>query len=213
MSAMWIEPPPPPREKGCFAKGCLILMVFFIVLAIAFIGGTFYAVRHLRSNYFPRTQVELPASTASEEEQQMALANWKLFERKARAHMPAQIEMTADELNALIASNPRLRGKAYVTIEDNTARLRVSAPLDGSRWLRGHFVNGECTVQSASSGNPDDAHISNVIVNGRAVDAAALTWRYPWSLRSFISRWTEENDLKTFEIREGRVLLETKGSG
>src|ERR1700730_3839160 len=123
MSAMWIEPPPPQRGMGCFSKGCLILTVFFIVLALAFMGGTFYAVRYLRSNYFPETQVELPANAASEREQKVALANWRIFERAARAHMPARIEMTADELNALIAANPKLRGKAYVTIEDNVARL------------------------------------------------------------------------------------------
>jgi hypothetical protein len=213
MSAMWIEPPPPQRGMGCFAKGCLILTVFFIVLAMAFTGGTFYAVRYLRANYFPRTQVELPANTSSEREQQLALANWRIFERTARAHMPARIEMTADELNALIASNPKLRGKAYVTIEDNVARLRVSVPIVSSRWLRGHYVNGEGTVQSASSGDPEDARITNVIVNGHVVEEAALTWRYPWSLRSFISRWTEENDLRTFEIHDGKVILETKGSG
>lgn len=208
---MWIEPPPPQRGMGCFSKGCLILTVFFIVLALAFIGGTFYAVRYLRSNYFPKTQVELPANRASEREQQLALANWKIFERKARAHMPARIEMTADELNALIASNPKLRDKAYVTIEDNVARLRVSAPISSSRWLRGHYINGECTVQSASSGDPEDARITNVIVNGHVVEEAALTWRYPWSLRSFISHWTDENNLKTFDLREGKVILETKG--
>jgi hypothetical protein len=198
---------------GCFGKGCLILTVFFIVLAIAFIGGTYYAVRYLRSNYFPETQVELPATTASEREQQLALANWRIFEKKARAHMPARIEMTADELNALIASNPRLRGKAYVTIEDNVARLRVSVPIISSRLLRGHYLNGECTVQSASSGDPEEAHITNVIVNGHVVEEAALTWRYPWSLRSYISRWTEENDLRTFELHDGKMILETKGSG
>jgi hypothetical protein len=212
MSAMWIEPPPRPREKGCFAKGCLILTIFLIVLCAAFAVGTFYAVRYLRTNYFPTTQVELPANTASEEEQQLALAHWRIFERLARAHMPARIDMTADELNALIASQPKLRGKAYVTIDNNVARVQVSVPLNTTRWLRGHYVNGECTVQSASSRDPGDARISNVIVNGNVVEDAALAWHYPWSLRSYISYWTERNNLKTFEINDGKIILETKGT-
>ena len=198
---------------GCFAKGCLILVVFFMLLVAAFIGGTIYAVRYLRTNYFATETVELPASTPTEQEQQLARANWKIFERSARAHQTARIEMTADELNALIASEPKLRGKAYVSIENDAARLQVSFPLDRVRLLRGRYVNGEGTVQSAPSGNPGDARITNVIINGKAVPDEPLTWHGPFSLRRYIEEWTEENDLKTFEVRDGKVILETKGSG
>jgi hypothetical protein len=121
--------------------------------------------------------------------------------------------MTADELNALIASEPKLRGKAFVSIENDAARLQVSVPLDEVRWLRGRYMNAECTVESASSGNPADAHIRNLIVNGRAAPDEALNWRGPFSLRRYVEDWTEQNDLKTFEIRDGKVILETKGSG
>jgi hypothetical protein len=213
-SPSWIEPPPPRQSgMGCFAKGCLILTVFCVLLAVAFVFGSIYAVRHLRTTFFATENAELPANTATPEEQQLALAHWKIFERSARAHVPARIEMTAQELNALIAAQPKLRGKAYVWIENDVGRVRLSIPLADVRWLRGNYVNGECTVQPAPNGNPDEARISNVVLNGHNVDDAALTWRYPWSLRGFISKWTDENDLKTFEIREGKVILETKGSG
>ena len=42
-SSSWIEPPPAQRGLGCFAKGCLILTVFFILLALAFVAGTYFA--------------------------------------------------------------------------------------------------------------------------------------------------------------------------
>src|SRR5438309_3099401 len=125
----WIEAPPPQRGMGCFAKGCLILIAFFILLGLAFVGGTFFAVRYLRSTYFPTQQVQLPANTATENEQQSARTKWNSFERDAHAQAPARIEMTADELNALIASEPKLRGKARVSIDNNVGRLQVSIPL------------------------------------------------------------------------------------
>lgn len=215
MSATWIEPPPPPqRETGCFAKGCLILVVFCIILGIAFIGGTFYAVRYLRTTYFPTTPTQLPSNTTTEEDQRLALANWEIFERKARAHLPARIEMTAAQLNALIAAEPELRGKALVSIDEHDiAYLKVSFSLADVRWLRGHYVNGECAIRSAADGNPANARFTRVIVNGEPVPEEALQWRYPWSLRGFISRWTEQNDLKIFLIRDGKIILETQGSG
>src|SRR5438105_3786322 len=105
----WIEPPPPQKGMGCFAKGCLILFAFFILLGLAFIGGTSLAVRYLKGEYFPPVNMQLPVEAATEHEEQVAHNAWRSFEIHARAHEPARIELTADEVNALIASEPALR--------------------------------------------------------------------------------------------------------
>jgi hypothetical protein len=210
LNPTWIEPPPTQRGMGCFAKGCLTLIAFFVFLGLAFIGGTYFAVRYLRTAYFPTTRVEVPAATATEEEQQSARTHWDTFERAARAHTPARIEMTADELNALIAAEPELRGKARVSITDNVGHLQVSVPLD-TRLFRGHYINAECTVEAAEDGNPDDARLTRVVINGKTMPGDALNWRGPWSLHRYISDWTEPRDLKKFEIRDGKVILETRG--
>ena len=209
----WIEPPPPQKGMGCFAKGCLILISFFVLLGIAFVGGTYLAMRYFRSEYFSTTQVQLPAPAASEQAQAAARARWDAFERAARTHQPARIELTADDLNALIASEPKLRGRAHVSIEENVGQLRVSMPLDGVKWLRGHFLNAECTVQSGASGNPAEARITGIIVNGRPVGDEVVHWQYrSWSLHRYISDWSNDNNLERFEIGNGKVVLQTKGT-
>jgi hypothetical protein len=196
---------------GCFAKGCLILVAFFVLLGLAFVGGTFLAVRTLKTAYFPTTRVTLPPPAAAPEEQELARTRWSAFEQAARAHTPAHIEMTADELNALIASNPKLRGKGFVSIENDVARVQLSIPLDEVRWLRGHYVNAECIVQAGESGKPEDARITHIVINGKPVDDEALNWRGPWSLRRYLENWTEKSNLQAFEIQDGRVILETRG--
>jgi hypothetical protein len=208
----WIDPPPPQRGIGCFAKGCLILAVFFFFLGLAMIGGTIYGLRYLRANYFATARVQLPPNTSTEGEQQLARQKWYSFERAARANMPAHIEMTADELNALIASEPKLRNKAYITVNDNVGHVRVSVPLDDVTWLKGHYINGECVVQSSVSGNPAGARITSLVINGHPVSDDAFNLQYPpWSLRRYLSNWTEQKHLKTFQIRDGKVILESKG--
>ena len=77
--------------------------------------------------------------------------------------------MSADELNALIASEPKLHGNAYATIEDNTAHLQLSMPIGKARWLNGRYLNAQCSIESAPSGKPEDARITSIIVNGRPV--------------------------------------------
>ena len=122
-SSSWIEPPPHQRGLGCFAKGCLILVVFGILLGLSFVAGTYYASRFLRTEYFSAAHERLPISHASVEDEQAVRTRWNAFEKAARAHEPARIELSADDLNALIASDPKLRGDAFVSIEDNTARF------------------------------------------------------------------------------------------
>ena len=164
-SSSWIEPPPHQGGLGCFAKGCLILLVFGILLCLAFVAGTYYAARFLRTEYFSTEHEPLPFSHASVEEENAVRARWNAFEKAARAHEPARIELSADDLNALIATDPRLRADAYVTIEDNTARLQVSIPIGKSWWMPGRYINAQGSVQSAQSGKPEDAQVTRIIVN------------------------------------------------
>ncbi|PYX30975.1 MAG: hypothetical protein DMG80_11130, partial [Acidobacteria bacterium] len=84
-SQSWIEPPPNRRGLGCFAKGCLILLVFAILLALSFVAGTYYATKYLRNEYFSETRERLPSSTATLAEEQEVRARWDAFEKAARA--------------------------------------------------------------------------------------------------------------------------------
>jgi hypothetical protein len=209
----WIEPPPQQRGLGCFAKGCLILVVFFILLGLAFVAGTYFAAKYLRTEYFSAHHDRLPISQATAEEGEAVRARWDAFEKAARANEAARIELGAEDLNALIASEPKLHGNAYVTIEDNTAHLQLSMPLGKARWLTGRYINAQCSIQSAPSAKPEDARITSIIVNGRPVGEEFLSWQYgSWSFKRYLSDWTTRTNLKTFEISDGKVILETNGT-
>ena len=213
-SSSWIEPPPNQRGLGCFAKGCLILLVFGILLCLSFIAGTYYASRFVRADYLSGAHERLPISQASVDEEQAIRGRWDAFEKAARAHQPARIELTADDINALIASDSQLRGDAYVTIDGNTAQLKVSIPIVRNWWVKGHYINASCSIQSASSGKPEDARITSIIVNGRPVGEEFLSWQYgAWSFKRYVDKWTGETNLKTFEIADGKVILETNAPG
>src|SRR5207237_5335725 len=209
-SSLWIVPPPQQHGLGCFAKGCLILVVFFILLALAFVAGTYYAAKYLRTEYFSSHHERLPISQATVEEEQAVRARWDAFEKAAHANQAARIELTADDLNALIAPEPKLHGNAYATIEDNTAHLQLSMPIGKARWLNGSYLNAQCSVQAARSGKPEAALITSIIVNGRPVGEESLSWQYgSWSFKRYLSDWISQTNWKTFEISEGKIILET----
>ena len=210
-NASWVEPPPRQQRLGCFAKGCLILVVFFILLGLAFVSGYYFAVRILRSEYFSTQHLTLPTSTATTDEAAEVRMRWETFKRSARKHEPARIELTGDDLNALIASDSELRGNAYVSIEDHTLNVQASLPLETFRWLRGYYLNGKCSIQAATDGNPRNARIINVILNGQSVGNDVLSQNYQAWFGRYIPDWATHSDLRTLEIAEGKLILETKG--
>ena len=210
-SSSWIEPPPQRHGPGCFVKGCLILVVFFILLGLAFIAGYYYAERH---EHFATHHESLPISQATLDEEEAVRARWDSFEKAARAREAARIELTADDLNALIASDSKLRGNAYVTINGDTARVQVSMPLAKGRWFNNRYVNAQCSVQSGPNQKPEDLRITSIVLNGKPVGEEVLSWRYGAlpSFRSYMAGWIGQSNLKTLEIADGKVILETNAT-
>src|SRR5437667_149218 len=156
---------------------------------------------------------KLIEAQAKMEEEQAVRARWDAFEKAAHPHEAVRIELTADDLNALIASEPKLHGNAYVTIEDSTAHLQLSMPIGKARWLNGRYLNAQSSVQSAPTGKPEDARVTSIVVNGRPVGEEILSWEYgSWSFKRYLADWTGRTNLKTFEISDGKIILETNGS-
>jgi hypothetical protein len=184
--------------------------VFCILLALSFVAGTYYAAKYLRNEYFSEYHERLPASEATLQQEQAVRARWDSFEKAARAHEYARIELSGDDLNALIAYEPKLRGHAYVTINDNTARLQASFAIPKSRWMSGRYVNAQCSVQSGPNAKPEEARITSIVVNGRPVGEDFLSWQYgSWSFKRYMADWVTDTNLKRLEISDGRVILET----
>jgi hypothetical protein len=89
----------------------------------------------------------------------------------------------------------------------------LSIPIGKSRWLTGRYLNAQCSVESAPNGKPEDARITSIIVNGRPVGEEILSWQYgTWSFKRYMTDWTGRTNLKTFEISDGKIILETNGT-
>src|SRR3954453_16510263 len=130
----WIEGPSPRERRGmgCVGKGCLILACFIVFLIIAGAIGFYFgtqtdsALLHglswaNKTHVLAQEPSPMPQFETTEENVAAAEGKWKDF--KNFRDQPAYIELTADDLNNLIAKNRRFRSKAFATIEGN--RLRI----------------------------------------------------------------------------------------
>jgi hypothetical protein len=217
----WVEAPPPRKGLGCFARGCLILVVFGIVLAIACFAGLYWgfqrhsAIVHVsywlaKTHSLAETPAPVPEFAASEEQIQRVQERWRDFEQKIRAGQPAQIELTTDDIHSLIAANRDGRWKAFVSMEENRLRLQTSVWL-GEFLGRAGYFNGDIMIQLNGAQSLEHPQLNRIVVNSKPVPRDLLNWKYSSRrLRDYIAEYRNSYDIGTIEIRDGKLILQSR---
>src|SRR3954453_3222819 len=100
MTATWIEPPPKQRRTGCLGKGCMMLVVFLILLAVAFFVGGYVGVRYVVTSEKPK-QIQVIETTESE--QAAVKQRWDEFTKGPQS---APAETPVPDPNATPSTEP-----------------------------------------------------------------------------------------------------------
>ena len=109
----------------------------------------------------------VPQFAASTEQIQATQERWRDFKQKARAGQPAEIELTADDLNILIAANWDPDWKTFVSIEGNQLRLQSSLPLGEFFGRSGYYFNGDTAIQSNGAEPLEHPQLNRIVVNNQ----------------------------------------------
>jgi hypothetical protein len=215
----WVEAPPRRKGLGCFARGCLILLVFAIVLAIACVAGMYWGFqRHsaivrgiywlAKTHSIAQAPVPVPEFSASDNQIQSVRERWQDFEQRTRAGQPAEIELTADDINTLIVTNRDVRGKVFVSIDGNQLRLQMSVPFGELVGRRGYYFNGDITVEFKGAESLENPQLNRIVVNEKQVPSDLLNWKYrSRRLRDFLADYRNGYNIGTIEVRDGKVIL------
>ncbi len=218
----WVEAPPRRKGLGCFARGCLILLVFAIVLAIACFAGMYWGLhRHsalfygsywlAKTRSIAEAPAPVPAFSASDQQIQRVWERWQDFEQKTRAGQPAEIELSADDINALIATSEDVGQKVFASIDGNQLRLRASLPIRGVLGRPGYYFNGDVVIELKGAESLDRPQFSRITINGEQVPTDFLNWKYrSRQLRDYLAEQRNAYDVGTIEIRDGKVILHSR---
>lgn len=218
----WVEAPPARKGLGCFARGCLILVVFGVVLAIACFAGFYWGFeRHsavvygiywlAKTHSIAEAPAPVPEFTPSDEQIQAAQARWQDFEQKARAGQAAEIELTADDINSLIAVNRNARWKAFVSIERNRLQLQASVPLGELLGRPSWYFNGDIAIQLNGEESLEQLDLSQIVVNNQPVPKTFLNWKYhSRQLKDYLADFRNGYDIGSMELRGGKLILRSR---
>lgn len=157
------EPPPEAYRKprGCFFYGCITAIVLAIVAAIlvALLAAFLYGkLGEFVRDYAEDAPSAIPVAELPVEDLDALKARISAF--GASLDAPAEVEdkagpapavkpleLSAEEINALINSDPDLKGVVAVDFADDTFRGKVALPL-AKIGFPGRFLNGEATFDA-----------------------------------------------------------------
>lgn len=143
------------------------------------------------------------------------------MKKAARAHEQTDVELTAADINALIAANRKSRGVASVGIDGGVAQAQFSIPVEkldipfrNAFGLSDQYLNAAITIVAPPGTNANSVQLTEVRINGHSVPADVLDWGLPGvgrSLRSYVIKYAKQYGVTDGEIRDGKVILHTSG--
>jgi hypothetical protein len=191
--------PPVPSGMGCFAKGCLSLVIAAVVLGVVLIGGGLFVVNRGINMFTATEPAQIQIRPATPTELQLAKAKLDSLRSAIRNRVETTIEFTADDVNALLQNEPEFRearNHARVAIANSIVSLDVSAPLASAQWsrLKERWFNGNIQFGFSYLDDNFNFDVRSAEANGYQFPRALLTAEFVHSFnRSFNDSFRRES--------------------
>jgi hypothetical protein len=210
--------PPPPRQSSnwsCCLWGCLVAFIIGILIVLALGLGLRSCAIDFREQYTDTAPTALPVVDIDPERLDGLLDQVDTFMQRVQDDQPAPpLELTQDEINALIQNHPDwegIRDKVYVTIEDDVITGEVSIPLDWVPLMRGRYFNGSVTLDVSLENGRLEVYVDSASVRGEPVPDQVLTGLANQNLAKDIQTDPDMREtlrkLERIQVRNGKVLV------
>jgi len=151
------------KKMGCFAKGCLIVLIIGLIFGIvAGIGA--YGVYSWAKSFTAEAPEEIQVLTPTQEQYELVHNRWQNVDAKGA-------EFSPQDLNILIAGHPdwsALKGKVQVEkIEDGLVTVKVSVPLSQIPGFRSRYLNGHLVTSLSVQDGQVAVVPQKILVNGK----------------------------------------------
>jgi hypothetical protein len=137
-------------RRGCFFYGCIAgLVMLFIVVVAGLLGLRYF--KKMVTDFTDSKPAPLPVLQMTQAEMDQVRARVDEFRDAVKAGKATPpLTLSADEINALIATDPDLqplKGKLYVTFEGTQIKSQLTVPMAelGLPAFRDRYLNGTGT--------------------------------------------------------------------
>jgi hypothetical protein len=212
---------------GCFAKGCLTVLIVGFILIAGIIGGTWYLYVKTVDNLTSRAPADVHSEPPSEHQFQTAEKSMTRLRNAIANNEATTVEFTAADLNALFARDPDFddwRGRVRIEIADSTMTVGLSAPLSSiplprmkNRWFNGTvrftfaYESGtfRFDIKSAEAGGH---HVPDLFLSGSAISSfnESMNRSFRDELRKNDRGSEFWNHVKTMSLEGDKLVVTTQ---
>lgn len=193
----------------CLLIGCVSVVGVLLLMGVCGGFATYWTIQGTLDKYTSTTPAEIPVVQLSEEETDEIKARMETFQTKLDSgETPEPLVLTSKEINGLIASNEKMSGKVYLTIEDGEISGDISIPdfpmkgryLNGSATFIASLENGVLVVtldQAEANGEP----LPDMVMEGlRNENLAADSYDNP-KFAKFL------RSMESIEVKHDKIIL------
>jgi hypothetical protein len=225
MSISTTPPPAPPKKKGlgCLGVGCIILAVLGLLFLAVVAGGCYMGYQKVVS-LTSTTATDIPSFHGSDDVYNAAQQKITAFGHDVANHQAATIQLSADEINTLIARNPemiRQQARLFVSLANDQVQVQGSIPTDTfvQSILKDRYVNFDTTFGLGFNSDTKSIELSlhHLQIGDQPTPENLLpTMQAEFTplLSAELQKYPPANDLlqqaKSIEVKDGELVIETQ---
>ncbi len=213
------EPTAKPR-RGCFFYGCITSLVLLVLMLGTLVLGLYY-VKKLVTRYTEARPMELPTVQMSQDDIDGVKRRFEAFQAAVRQQQPTEpLALTADEINALIASGSdgrqALKGKFYVSLDGDQLKSEVSVPLKhvGLSMFKNRYLNGSATFSLSFRDGALVVTPQTILVKGKPLPEGYMKEIRKQNLAANLANEPGAaavlKGIEDIEVREGKLVVVPK---
>lgn len=213
------DQPTTKARRGCFFYGCLTGVVCLVAILVAFLLGL-HLFKKMLNEYTDSQPAPLPAVQMASAQMEQVQRRVEVFSEAVRTgKSTSPLELSSDEINALIATDPQfqgLRGKLYVTLEDDKVKGQVSFPMSqmGLPLFRGRYLNGAGTFSVSFQNGLLRVLPKEIQVKGKPLPSVYMERIQSENLAAQANNNPQSsealNRLQSIEIKDSKLILVPK---
>ncbi len=142
--------PEPPNSQPAPRRFWLWFGVIFATLfslAAGIVGFFVYQTYTISKTITSSTPTELPVASPDQVKMKELGDRIELFQTAIKQDQPAELVLSAQDLNTLVALEPDFAGKVYFDIQGDQVSLKGTLPLGTVPGLEGRFLNGTIVMK------------------------------------------------------------------
>ena len=216
-----IDQTPTKPRRGCLFYGCLTWTVCLLAVLVAGLLGL-QQFRRMLNKYTDTQPMPLPQVSIAPAALDQLLRRVEDFRDDLRAgRTPAQLVLSANEVNALIQHDPELKainGKFYVLISGDKLKAQVSLPMEdlGLQRFRGRYLNGTASLGVALHNGILYLFAEDFVAKGKPIPAGYMDVIRRQNLAAPANENARAsvamNLLKSIEIKNGQLIVTPKNN-